>query len=294
MLSFIFYFSYLSFPFLAFVIFALIKWHKNKAVFIASVFLILLSLSFIYSRFIETNMIFLQTTKIKSDIDAKIIVISDTHLGVYKDGNFLKRVVDEVNKIENADMVLIPGDVSYHPLEDLEDLKNLFSALKDLKVPVFAVLGNHDTGHPGPLIHDKLQKALEFNDVVFLNNSTSKIDDITILGLGDNWDNNDNISMIEAFSEEDNLIVLAHNPDTSLSYKNSIPDITVTGHSHGGQIRIPFIYKLVIPCEGDFDQGVYETEFGTVFVSAGLGETGLPMRLGIPPTIDVLELSHAI
>ena len=83
---------------------------------------------------------------------------------------------------------------------------------------------------------------------------------------------------------------MAHNPDTALEYENSIPDITICGHTHGGQIRIPFLYKQTIPCEGNFDQGLYETKYGKVFVTAGLGEVGLPMRLGIPPTIEILEL----
>ncbi len=258
---------------------------------ITAILLLLITLLFIYSRFIETNLIFTQTTRVQTGFSSKIIVISDIHLGVYKDTNFLKRVVSEINVIKDADAVLIPGDLTYHPSEDLEDLKAMFAPLKDINLPVYAVLGNHDTEHPGPPIQQKLQKALESNKVIFLQNTyeTIKNTNITILGLGDNWANQDDISKINEFTKADNLIVMTHNPDTTLRYENSIPDITIAGHAHGGQIRIPYLYKYAIPCAGAFDQGLYEMTIGKVFVSAGLGEVGLPMRLGIPPTIDILE-----
>lgn len=197
--------------------------------------------------------------------------------------------MDKINKIENVDAVLIPGDLTYFPPEDLNIL---FSPLKNIKYPIYAVLGNHDIEGFGTSTQTKLIDVLEDNKVEFLNNSMLRVrnKNITILGLGDHWTNQDDISKINMFTENDNLIVITHNPDTVSEYKNSIPDITITGHTHGGQIRLPYLYKYVIPCTGDFDQGLYNMDYGKVFVTAGLGEIGLPMRLGIPPTIEVLEL----
>lgn len=288
----IFYGSYLSFPFLAFLIFIFLKYRKqifgNKLFLLAFIFFTFLSLIFIYSRFIERKMILIKETEIEVGFSAKIVVISDIHLGVYKNVDFLHRVVDKINTIENIDAVLIPGDFVYYSGPDL-DL--LFSPLKDIKVPVYAVLGNHDSEHPGPPIQEELVSALRNNGVHYLDNQNEVIEGlgITVLGLSDKWADADDILKIDEFSEEDNLIVITHNPDTVLKYTNSIPDITITGHTHAGQIRLPFIYKYAIPCEGDFDIGLYEKNFGKVFVSPGLGETALPMRLGIPPRIDLLK-----
>ncbi|MCK5319920.1 metallophosphoesterase [Candidatus Parcubacteria bacterium] len=293
MQNFIFYSSYLAIPFFVFLVFFIFKKgkksYKNKILFFITILLLLITSSFIYARFIERNIILTKTTKIETGFSAKLIVIADLHLGVYKDINFLKRVVKKINKIENADAVLIPGDFTYYPPENLE---KLFSPLKDIKFPVYAILGNHDSEQPGPPIQEKLQKALENNGVIFLHNSSSAIKNknIKILGLGDKWANQDEVSKINEFKKSDNLIVIAHNPDTSLKYENSIPDLTISGHTHGGQIRLPFLYKKVIPCDGDFDKGLYETKYGKIFVTAGLGEVGLPMRLGVPPTIEILEL----
>ncbi len=88
--------------------------------------------------------------------------------------------------------------------------------------------------------------------------------------------------------------MLTHNPDTALSYApNHYPDLTLAGHTHGGQVRIPYLYKRMIPVLGVdilWDQGLYRYKNGQVFVTSGIGEVGLPLRFLIPPVIDVLEL----
>jgi len=291
---FIFYASYIVIPFFVFLIFFIIRRRKllcgNKTALIAVLLLFLGTLLFIYSRFIERNIILTRVTKVETEFFAKIVVVSDLHLGDYKGPDFLRKIVSEINAMENVDAVLMPGDFVYCSSEDLE---GLFSPLKDIKFPVYAVLGNHDRKKSDPFFRVKLQKALEDNHVFFLYNSSAVIKhkNIIILGLGDRLSNQDDVSKINEFKKSDNLIVLAHNPGTTLAYRNSIPDITITGHTHGGQIRIPYLYKQVIPCDGNFDQGLYNTNYGKVFVSAGLGEIGLPMRLGVPPTIEVLELN---
>ncbi|MBU0897503.1 metallophosphoesterase [Patescibacteria group bacterium] len=288
----IFYLSYLSLPFFVFLCYFIFKnykkLYKRKRLLFFIILCFLITILFIYARFVERNIIVVQNTSIKTGFSDKVIVISDMHLGVYKDQNFLKKIVNKINEQKNIDAVLIPGDFTFDPPKDL---LTLFSPLKDIHFPVYAVLGNHDSEMPGPPIQKQLQEALEKNGVIFLNNTSSVIlnKNITVLGLGDNFAYQDDISKIEKYSIQDNLIVLTHNPDTTLNYKNSIPDITISGHTHGGQIRIPFLYKFIIPCVGNFDKGLHNTPTGKIFVTSGLGETGLPLRLGIPPVIDVLE-----
>ncbi len=292
----IYYGSYLVFPFIIGISFLYQKKRrlkkKNKISSCIYIFLILLSILFIYSRFIERYMISNEETVIEADFNAKFVVISDIHLGIYKKSSYLKRVINKINKIDDVDAVLIPGDFTYDPLK--EDLVALFSPLKECKYPVYGVIGNHDTGFEQFYKRDSLENALMENDVILLQNKSSKIKNknITILGLGDRWANEDDVDKIENYMHKENLVVLAHNPDTVLDITNSIPDLIVSGHTHGGQIRIPFLYKIAIRSEGNFDKGLYQNPRWKLFVSSGIGEIGLPMRLGVRPVIDILILER--
>jgi len=290
---FINYTSYLLLitPILLFLLYSKIKdKFTDKPLFkIVMVFLFLINFLLIYARFIEPNIILEKNTDIETGFKAKIVLISDLHIGAYNSTRFLERIVEKVNSIEDVDFVVIAGDITYYPIGDLD---TLLSPLKKLQRPTYAVLGNHDSQAPGPDIEEELKEALEKNNVIFLKNEDIYIEDldIHILGFGDLLAKEVNIKKLKDFKDEDNLVVIAHTPDTVYSYKYIEPDLTLSGHTHGGQIRIPFIYKYFIPTKYGFDEGYYETEKGKVYVSSGLGMTGLPFRLGIPPVIDVIEL----
>ena len=66
--------------------------------------------------------------------------------------------------------------------------------------------------------------------------------------------------------------------------------LAVAGHTHGGQIRIPGLYRRVIPTRYPFDRGLHTFPPVPTFVTSGLGESGLPLRLFNPPVIDVLDI----
>ena len=275
---FIYYGSWLVFP--------LLYWFIKKR----WVIMILLSLLFIYARFIEPQLLFVNHYKIKTGFKAKYALIADIHLGIYNDESILERTVDKINN-EAVDAVLIAGDFTYEP--QFDNMKKLFRSLKNVKVPIYAVLGNHDCQRPGPDIRDKLEKILTSYGIQIITNKAIELNNVTILGLGSLWARDDEISLLDNYRQEDNLVVLTHNPDTTLDYKsNHYPDLTLAGHTHGGQVRIPYLYKKIIPVRGDvlWDQGLYTFKNEKVFVTSGIGEIGLPLRFLIPPTIDILEL----
>ena len=89
-------------------------------------------------------------------------------------------------------------------------------------------------------------------------------------------------------------LVLAHNPDSAIALDPARVALVLAGHTHGGQIRIPWLYRHVIPSQYGFDRGeqFLHTPHGRVrvYTTVGTGEIGLPMRLFNPPTIDVLDL----
>lgn len=276
------YASFLVFPVL---FLAGYMWAKSKK----RIWLVLWILSFVFlwMRFIEPNNIKGTETTIDVWFDADIALISDLHLGVYKKSHYLSELVKIINK-QDVDMVMIAGDFTYEPQND--DLSKLFAPLADIKYPVYAVLGNHDVEKPGPPIREELEQILEKYNVNLLNNDIVSLNGFTLVWLGSKWNDEDDVSLLEELSLWDNIIVLMHNPDTTLKYVNNNADITLAGHTHGGQIRIPWLYKHVIPTTGDFDRGLTEEEFGKLFVTAGVGETALPMRLFNPPVVEVLRL----
>ena len=86
------------------------------------------------------------------------------------------------------------------------------------------------------------------------------------------------------------IVVMAHNPDSTMVLPRGAAALAVAAHTHGGQVRVPWLYRRAIPCQHPFDRGLHDFAPMPVFVTTGLGEGGLPIRLLNPPVIDVLEI----
>lgn len=276
--------SYLVFPFLAGLFFV---WRRGKRK--TALALAVLSLLFVWARFIEPQIIITRETKIDAGFEAKIVLIGDLHLGAYKNRAFLERVAQKINEID-PDYVLIAGDFIYFPAKNA-DLQELFAPLKTIKKPIFAVWGNHDReAHNLRTIYPGLKEALEANRVLLLQNKPLNLKNFTLLALGDYWEDEDEVALLNNYRPSDNLIVLTHNPDTVNDFPNQNADLTLTGHTHGGQIRLPLVYRWAIPTNGSFDRGLTAEKTTPLYITSGLGEIGLPMRLFAPPVIELLSL----
>lgn len=268
--------SFLAFPFTVFVIYFL---KKKKYSYLMS-FLLILSLSFIWARFIEPQMLIVREV----EGPANFALIADTHLGQYKGAPYLSRVVERINKL-NVDFVLLPGDLVFSI--DPESIESTFAPFSDLNVPLYATLGNHDMAPAGELTDDRLINILESYGVTWVDNQSVIHDEIQIIGMGELWNDDADLSTFENLQPKLINIVLAHNPDTAYLFNGIDVDLVVSGHTHGGQIRIPLLYRMVIPCKYDWGkaQGSYEVLGNSIYVTSGLGEIGLPMRLFNPPEI---------
>lgn len=320
---FIFYGSFLVFPFILLLIWLSVRKSSKKVLLWITVPLLLLSFIFVYARFIERYWIrvydehltfsaekeFPRLSRVKnaSHVNSpqknllKVAVFSDPHLGVYKKSDFLKRVVDKMNA-ENPDLVLIPGDFTYYV--DPKDYENLFASLREIKAPVYAVTGNHDAEKPGELTSEDVRAMVSPHDVFMIDNQKTEItvkdQKITIVGLSDIWEGLTDYELLKDLSEDSLNFVLAHNPDAAyemVDYFQRVHgapvqnvDLVVSGHTHGGQIRIPWLYKKMIPTRHDFDQGFYDVENLKVFVTSGVGEVGLPMRFLVAPEVVVMNI----
>jgi predicted MPP superfamily phosphohydrolase len=284
----LFYGSWLAWPVIAWLVWRL---RERRGRWLVAV-LLAGGLLFVWARFVEPQRIRVQETVLAgTGAQARVVLISDIHLGVYKDSAYLQRLVDRINTLQ-ADAVVIAGDLTYEP--GGESLEPMFAPLAALRMPAYAVLGNHDQQAPGPDIDAALRVALSTHGVEVIEGRTLSLRAFRLAGLGDRWARKDDPAFLAAAPSPAPTLVLTHNPDSAIGLGPDLATLVLAGHTHGGQIRIPWLYRHVIPSRYGFDRGeqFLATPRGRVrvYTTVGTGEIGLPMRLFNPPTIDVLDL----
>jgi predicted MPP superfamily phosphohydrolase len=293
--EFLFYGSYLVLRYLAW---AAWRWRRTRrhGRFAVRLFPGLLV---IWMRFVEPHELAGRETAIPLGTGARIALISDLHLGVYKDAAFVTRLARRLNA-RPADCVLIAGDFLYAPNAPLDQL---FAGLKQIHAPVYAVLGNHDShelGWPrgGEVDREDLIAALARAGVRVIENQIADCGAVRIAGVGDHWSGREDFRRAAAYRGQPPLLLLTHNPDSAYDAPRGVARLLLAGHTHGGQIRLPLLYRYVIPVKGPFDRGLVPVVDWSddpagrpaVFVTSGVGEVGLPLRLFNPPVIDWLAL----
>lgn len=230
----------------------------------------------------------------------KVVFFSDLHLGLYKRQAWAQRVVDLVNA-QSPDLVLIGGDLVGQT--KCCDIGELLAPLAGLRAPlgVFATLGNHDHGLPGPDHSGDLAEILPRLGVRLLCNECVRLrDDLRLVGVEEIWADRDDLPRAMAACDDDSgrLLVLGHNPDLMLRIEQDYADLNLDtrdafflfGHTHQGQIYLPFAPGAAIPIKSRYYRGVFHTPHGSFYVSSGLGESGTPTRLGTWPEIVVFEV----
>lgn len=283
-----------SWGWLAFVLLAAALWalrpHARSArplKWIAAL-LALGALLFIQARFVEPQMIVVHETALQVGARARVALVSDLHVGLFKDERFVQRVVERLNAMP-LDAVLIAGD--FRGWNDRRPLRELLAPLAQLRAPVYAVPGNHDVlPEDGPPAATELFAAWQALGVQPLQGRWAVVGGVTVVGLGDMWAGQDDPRPLHAAPHDKPLVVLTHNPDSAMKLRPGDAALLLAGHTHGGQLRIPGLYRHAIPSRHAFDRGLHTFAPVPVFVTAGLGETGVPMRWMNPPVIDVLAL----
>ena len=249
--------------------------------------------------FIEPNLLFLKTEKIyvpnwNKQIDGfKIAVIADVHLGSkFVDLKKLDKIAQKVNK-KQPDLVVFLGDLDAKAIAcknyKKEDIATILKSFNS-KYGTIAIMGNHDY-EPENIIRPIYKEAtiplLEHQDLFIYPNNIP----VRLVGFKDLWHYKSNpIDVIGTKYRTSPTIVLAHNPDSF----NEMPDfvsITLSGHSHGGEIVFPVIGSFAVPSKfGQRYRKGHIIENGKhLYVSGGVATTGRA-RLLNPPEITILEL----
>lgn len=239
---------------------------------------------FIWGFFIEPELLAVKTYKTDFLSGKKIVFVSDWHIGKF-DKFRLRRIIKKINKI-NPDLVLSGGDfVKGHSGKSSMPAEDIARELSCLKSPVITVLGNHDINF------DKftIKNALEKSGITVLDNSCTKILDLSIAGVG-----NKRVQPIEIEAALENTenkkILISHTPDVYYDVEEKI-DLILAGHVHGGQVRIPFFGALICPSRYGtrFSCGDFRETGNRMIVTKGLGTSILNVRFCDIPEIVIIE-----
>jgi predicted MPP superfamily phosphohydrolase len=223
----------------------------------------------------------------------RVGVLSDIHSGAPHAGpRAIARAVERLND-EAPDAMLLLGDhIDAHPLwggrVPPEDIARELAALR-APHGVFAVLGNHDWKQAG----DRMWRALEDAGIEVLENRAARAGDFFVAGLADlRCRRPDLPSALAGVPDDAPVVLLSHDPDV-FPYVPERVALTLSGHLHGGQVAIPVVRRPALPSRyGErYARGHVVEEDRHLFVSSGLGTSGLPLRFLAPPEVVILELS---
>jgi predicted MPP superfamily phosphohydrolase len=230
----------------------------------------------------------------------RIVQISDIHIDEYTEPYFVDRIVKRINAL-SPDLVLITGDFvtlgAFTFVAANHAIHRCAEILATLACPLrFAVLGNHDVAVNAPLVIGALQK----NGIPVLVNQHLPIERngsrIWLGGVEDPGTSHPNLDLTIPARPDGPVILMAHEPDYVIDVlrhpRAPLIDLMLAGHSHGGQIRLPFFGPLVLPPMAKlYPEGHYHFKQLQLYVNRGLGTVGLPFRLNCPPEITVITLN---
>ena len=228
----------------------------------------------------------------------KMVQFSDTHLGFQYTLEQLNKLVDRINSL-NPDVVFFTGDLMDEP-NKFANSNQIIPILLKINAPFgkFAIYGNHDHGGYGTDLYKTIMNKSGF---VVLKNEGFEIkqedqSSIHIIGLDDAMlGHPDFEESTKELPSDSYKILLVHEPDLAEKVIGQGVHFQLSGHSHGGQVKIPFIGPLVTPPLSQ----LYQEGFYTIgdpidplilYVNRGLGTTRLPFRFLAKPELTLFTL----
>lgn len=273
---------------------------KKLIIFIICIICLLTYLQY-ENKALEITTIEVEDSKIPKLFDNfSIIQISDLHDAEF--GKNQKNLIERVKEID-PDIIVITGDFIDFSRYNIKNSSNFISGVSD-SYNVYYVPGNHEATLKSRYeeVRDNLQKA----GATVLDNQNYKIckDNkcINLIGVQDisfieNKDENILKNTISELKDESLYnILLSHRPNLWETYEKAGMDLVLSGHAHGGQIRLPFTNGLYAPDQGVFPQYTSgANKFGNtlVVISRGLGNSRFPFRVNNRPEIVNIILHNS-
>jgi predicted MPP superfamily phosphohydrolase len=221
----------------------------------------------------------------------KIVQLSDIHLLPYTQPDLVRRSVEIANSL-NPDLTVLTGDYVWRNLEAIFELTPILSQL-NARHGVFAIIGNHDIW----LDVDVVKSAFAEIRIPVLENQGFPITEgggtLYIAGLDDGWSGTPDLNAaLEGAPAATPTVLLLHEPDLADKY-SQVGNIVLqlSGHSHGGQVRVPGFGAFILPYLGQkYDFGLYKVRDMWLYTNRGIGNISVPFRYNCAPEISEFTL----
>lgn len=235
------------------------------------------------------------TNKTKEKL--KILLISDYHNYLFN-----KDIIEKLETIkkEKPDIIVLAGDI----FQEKTDNKNTYSFLEKISgsIPIYYVTGNHEYYKKNVKNIDEILekyniKRLQGNIIDIPNRKEIKLIGIDDPDIGKRKYQKQLEEIENKLNIEKYNILIAHRPERTNEYEKLGLDLVLSGHAHGGQIRIPYLFEqgLLSPNQGLFPKktgGIYYTNDIIQIVSTGLGNNVIIPRINNPPEIVLIKINY--
>jgi predicted MPP superfamily phosphohydrolase len=238
----------------------------------------------------------MEIENLPEELEGKMLMkISDTHIGDRFEYQYLIENFQKGQKL-NPDIVVYTGDfLAYQTPKQLEQLAEVSPHFVKGNLATIGVLGNHDYGKnwSEPEVADQIVNDLELAGIRILRNESISIHGLNFLGMDDFYGSNfDGKSLMEKYDSQTANLVLCHNPDVlDLPIWNDYKGWVLAGHTHGGQVKFPFLPPPILPIKNKkYQAGKIVLKDGrTLYVNRALGHS-YQIRFNVRPEITLFSL----
>jgi predicted MPP superfamily phosphohydrolase len=230
----------------------------------------------------------------------RVVQMSDFHGSQHVSSAFLGEAVS-LAQAQQGDVIVLTGDFIHKGFHHIDRVAQVLGQLR-APLGVYAVLGNHDFSVRNALgyrrhqhLHQSVADALVANGIRVLHNETAPLtrgaETLYLTGVDDLWSRVCDLERAFAgLSPTVPRVVLAHNPWTIAQMGAERCDLMLSGHTHGGQVKLPVIGPLALGPKGRrFAAGLYQVGESWLYVNKGVG-FGFRVRYGVRPEVAVLKL----
>jgi hypothetical protein len=223
-----------------------------------------------------------------------ILQMTDLHLYPLTQPELIKKSVAIANSL-NPDLVVLTGDYVWRYLDAIDEIAPILTTL-NARHGVYSTLGNHDYW----LDADVIKRTMENAGLPVLVNQGLPISQgqgtFYLAGLDDGWSGNPDLdATLDGAPADVPVVLLCHEPDLADQYSlDGRVSLQLSGHTHGGQIRLPGVGALILPYLGrKYDLGLYKVNHMLLYTNRGIGVISEPVRYNCPPEITQFILQSA-